>query len=155
MSLRTDFLRRIQKKQTEIAEMEREFAAKVQGEKRYLQAMYDALKLLPKDGAEADSGRPAMLRKGSGTAKAYDALKRYGKPMHVTGIAEAIGKKATRQNTQGLASSMRAYVLKGEIFTKPAPNTYGLVEWGADGNQVIEWPEDGSELPDQNPEEDR
>lgn len=29
-----------------------------------------------------------------------------------------------------LASSLAAYVRKGEIFTRPAPNTFGLVELG-------------------------
>ena len=41
-----------------------------------------------------------------------------------------MGLKVNRSTTQGLASSIRNYIAKGEIFTKPAPNTYGLIEFG-------------------------
>jgi hypothetical protein len=152
MGLRDDFLRKIAKKQAEIADLERKYASEIQAERRYLQALQDAYKLLPKDGVQAgaETGGRA-LRKGSGTSRAYEVLKRHGRPMHISAIAEGMGKKAVRTVTQGLASSMRAYVLKGEIFTKPAPNTYGLVEWGDAVNQgdapplpepTIEWPDD-------------
>ena len=41
-----------------------------------------------------------------------------------------MGKKVTRDTKASLAGSLAAYVRKGEIFTRPAPNTYGLVELG-------------------------
>lgn len=146
MGLRDDFLRKITKQQTLVAEIE----VTLRIERATLATMQDMYKLLPKDGAAStDSSALAVLRKGSGTSRAYEALKQRGIPMHVNDIANAIGKKPTREVTQGLASSMRAYVMKGEIFTKPAPNTYGLVEWGtaapdiaSDGQRLITLEED-------------
>lgn len=132
MGLRDDFLRRIQKKQAEIAEMK----TAVRVAEADLVAWQDAYRLLPKDGPSEMGDGAASFRRGSGTGKAYDALKRHGKPMHISDLTEAIGKKATRPNTQGLASSLRMYVNKNEVFTKPAPNTYGLVEWGEAGNAI-------------------
>src|ERR1035437_6714690 len=91
--------------------------------------MFDAYKILPRSGEDA-TDRPSGLRKNSNTGKAYVALKRIGYPVHVKELVEAMGLKVNRATTQGLASSLRAYVNKNEIFTKPAPNTYGLVEFG-------------------------
>jgi hypothetical protein len=33
-------------------------------------------------------------------------------------------------NRSALSGSIAAYVRKGEIFTRPAPNTFGLLELG-------------------------
>ena len=126
MSLRDDFLRRIQKKQAEIEGMR----TNLRIEERYLEALQDAYKLLPRAGEESNGSRATGFRKGSGVAKAYEALKRTGHTMHIKDLVEEMGLKANRANTQGLASSLRSYVLKGEVFTKPAPNTYGLIEFG-------------------------
>lgn len=127
MGLREDYFRRIEKKRLEVEKMRTDLRV----EERYLEAMMDAYKLLPRTGEETNgASRPSNLRKGSGTAKAYDALKRTGHHMHVKDLLEAMGVKVSRKTTQGLASSLRAYVNKHEIFTKPAPNTYGLVEFG-------------------------
>ena len=126
MGLREDFLRRIDKKRTEIDGLR----AHLHAEERYLEALLDSYKLLPRSGEESNGGSPSNLRKGSNTGKAFAALKRAGHPLHVKDLVEAMGLKVNRTTTQGLASSLRAYVNKGEIFTKPAPNTYGLVEFG-------------------------
>lgn len=128
MGLREDFLRRIEKKRAEI-DVQR---TNLRIEERYLEAMMDAYKLLPKTGDDSNgSSRPTGLRKGSAVGKAYDALKRLGRPAHISEIVEASGHKVTRTATQGLASSLRGYVNDGRIFTKPAPNTYGLIEFGS------------------------
>lgn len=130
VGLREDFFRRIEKKRTEVEAMR----TALRLEERYLEAMLDAYKILPRSGEDTNgTGRPSNLRSGSNTAKAYEALKRAGHPLHVKDLVEAMGQKITRQSTQSIASSVRAYVVKGEIFTKPAPNTYGLVEFGDAG----------------------
>jgi hypothetical protein len=127
MGLREDFLRRIEKKRAEVDAQR----TALRLEERYLEAMLDAYKLLPRSGEDSNgSSRPSGLRMKSNTGKAYEALKRLGRPVHIKDLIETMGLKVNRTTTQGLASSLRAYVNKGEIFTKPAPNTYGLVEFG-------------------------
>jgi HB1/ASXL restriction endonuclease-like protein with HTH domain len=125
MGLKDDFFRRIEKKKIEVEAMR----TALRLEERYLEAMYDAYKLLARGEAASNGGGPAGFRKGSYTDKAYKVLKQVGHPMHVKDIVEAMGAKANRANKQGVASSIRLYLTKGEIFTKPAPNTYGLVEF--------------------------
>jgi hypothetical protein len=138
MSFRDDLLRRITKKKAEIADLRREMEMKIAGEERYLQAMLDTYKLLPREGAAEpfSGGGGVTLRQGSMTGKAYEVLKAAGKPLHVNKLLEGMGKKPNRKNASGLASSVRAYANKGEIFTKPFPNTYGLVEWGEEVNRA-------------------
>jgi hypothetical protein len=127
MGVRDDYLRRIEKKRAEVEAIR----TTLRLEERYLEAMLDAYKIMPRAGEDGNgAGRPSGLRKGSNTGKAYIALKRTGHALHVKDLVEAMGLKVSRTITQGLASSLRAYVNKNEIFTKPAPNTYGLVEFG-------------------------
>jgi hypothetical protein len=124
MGVREDYFRRIEKKRAEVDEMR----MKLRMEERYLEAMLDTYKILPR--SDSNGSAPNAFRRGSGASKAYEALKRVGHPMHVKELAQAIGLKLDRASTQGLASAIRLYLMKGEIFTKPAPNTYGLVEFG-------------------------
>ena len=42
-----------------------------------------------------------------------------------------------------LASSLAAYVRRGEIFSRPAPNTFGLLELGHLGGEEAEEPPSG------------
>lgn len=130
MGLREDLLRRIERKRQEIAESKAIEAARIAGEERYLQGMLDMLKFIPRDAVGENGSAPHSLRKGGTTAKAYAALKSEGRPIHIKDLVELTGKKATRVNRSSLSSSLSAYARKGEIFTKPAPNTFGLVEFG-------------------------
>src|SRR5262245_40584436 len=110
MGLREDFFRRIEKKRAEVEVMRQALRL----EERYLEALLDSYKLLPRSGEETNGAGPSTFRKGSNTAKAYEALKRAGHPMHVKDLVEAMGQKVNRSTTQGLSSSLRAYVNKGE-----------------------------------------
>ena len=62
--------------------------------------------------------------------KARVAILTTSAPMHINALTEAIGGDSSREGRVSLASSLAAYVRKGEIFTLPAPNTFGLVELG-------------------------
>ena len=101
--------------------------------KAYIQATEDALKLIAKEAAGGKQPQRS-LRKGSAPAKAYRALHSAGHPMHITTLVEAIGKAVTRKSRGALASSLSAYARRGEIFTRTAPNTFGLLEFG-DGTE--------------------
>jgi hypothetical protein len=129
MGLREDLLRKIEKKKQEIASLE----AQKQQALAYLQALDDTLKLLPRDGSHAEG----VLRVGGSIAKARDVLRKHGSPMHVTELLKALGRPVDRVNRSGLSGSIGPYVRRGEIFTRPAPNTYGLVEF-SDSEMEIE-----------------
>lgn len=123
MKLRDDLLRRIERKKAEIAEME----SQVRLAREYLQALEDTFKLIPRD--FANGGDPVItLRAGSALARAREVIKKSGKPMHITELLAAMGKGATRNERAGLSGTLASYVRRGEIFTRPAPNTFGLVE---------------------------
>jgi hypothetical protein len=76
-----------------------------------------------------EAGESAM-RVGSAVNKARETILRRGKPVHINELLVAVGKEVTRESRASLTSSIAAYVRRGEIFTRPAPNTFGLVELG-------------------------
>ena len=92
-------------------------------------------------------GGEAVLRIGTDLAKARDYLRKAGKAAHVTKIIEAIGKQVNKETRVSLSGSLSNYVRKGLIFTRPAPNTFGLVEFGesdgTDDAEVSSEPPDG------------
>jgi len=124
MGIRQDFERRITKKQQEIADLE----LQIRDAKSYLQALQDSLKLLPRDGT-AGISPDADLRPGSALAKARDVIRKAGKPMHINDILVGVGKAVDKKNKVSLAGSLGNYARKQEIFSKTAPNTFGLKEF--------------------------
>lgn len=123
MELRRDIQKKIDRKRQEIQDLH----VKLKETESYVQALEDTLKMLPRDGAN-DGGAEKFLRAGSNLALARDAIRDAGRPLHVKEILTALGRPLDRPNRAGLSGSIGAYVRKGEIFTRPAPNTYGLVE---------------------------
>ena len=47
--------------------------------------------------------------------------------MHIQDILRGIGKEVTPENRASLGGSLAAYVRRGEIFSRPAPNTFALL----------------------------
>ena len=123
MGLREDLQKRIERKQEEIRELE----AQIRQSASYLQALEDTMRLLPREGVN-DGNAEAVLRQNSGVAKAREAILQAGKALHISDLLAAMGKQDTRINRSGLSGSIAAYVRKGEIFTRPSPNTFGLIE---------------------------
>lgn len=121
MGIRTKIEEKIKKKEDEI----REYENKIREAKSYLQALQDTIKLLPKEienGAMVEN----MLKPGSNIAKTYDFLKKTGKPLHLNEILIGIGKTTSKKDRISLGGSLGWYVRRKEIFTRPAPNTFGL-----------------------------
>ncbi len=122
MGLRDEFQKRIEKKQQEIRDLE----LKLKEANSYLQALLDSVKLLPRDSNAATAEQ--VLRPGTAIAKARDAIKKSGKPLHVNEILKFLDKPIDKKNRISLGGSLSGYVRRGEIFTRPAPNTFGLRE---------------------------
>ena len=117
---------RIRKKEAEITDLE----AKIRDARVYTQALWDVLKLLPKETDDSPADSESSLRPGSAVSQAREAILRDGNPMHITKLLDSIGKENTRENMASLGSSLAAYVRRGDVFTRPAPNTFGLTELG-------------------------
>jgi hypothetical protein len=124
MGLLFDLKKRIDKKATEISDLE----GKLREARSYLQALQDIARSLPKDG-DLSAGVDSKLRSTSMVGQARDALRKEGSPMHVTKILGEIGKAANKKNRTSLSGSLSQYVRKQEIFTRPEPNIFGLLEW--------------------------
>jgi hypothetical protein len=123
MDLRNELLKRIEKKQAEI----REYEDRIREATAYVQGLQDTLKLIPKD--DEFGNQEISLRHGSNVGKARDALKAAGKPLHITDILKAIGQPIDKKHRLALGGSIASYARKGAIFTKTAPNTFGLSEF--------------------------
>ena len=127
----------VKRKEQEIQEIE----AKVKEAKIYLQALQDVLKRFPRDDVR-DASPISMLRPGSMVAQARNMILKEGKPLHVDEILAGQGKDLTRKNRTALGSSLSAYVRKGIIFTRTAPNTFGLMEMEKSVSEQPEPPPD-------------
>lgn len=127
MSERAVIKDRLRKKEQEIQSLE----GKLQAARIYVQALQDVIKVLDKAGDDAPT--ESVLRAGSLVSQARDVILRIGKPVHINELLEALGKDATREGRASLTSSLAAYVRREEIFTRPAPNTFGLIELGHEG----------------------
>ena len=123
MTAREELEKLIGKKRDEIAA----FQTKVRESEVYIRALEEALQVLPREGVKTGNAGEA-LRQGSKAALARQAILAAGRPMHVEEILQAMKKKSTRSNRVSVGGSVSAYVRKGEIFTRPAPNTFSLIE---------------------------
>ncbi|MDP1732261.1 MAG: hypothetical protein Q8L54_14025 [Devosia sp.] len=136
MSEREKIQEKLRRKEAEI----QSFEEKIKAARIYAQALRDVLGMLAVDESSVPTEDPAdtILRPGSSVAQARDVILRRGDPMHANDILAAIGKDTTREARASLIGSISAYVRKGEIFTRPAPNTFGLVELGHEEPQAEE-----------------
>ena len=136
MGFREDLARRIERKRAEITDLE----SQAKTAKTYLQALEDMYKMAARDPsgnatspplprAERSATSPSF-RVGSLTQGVYDALKAAGRPLHVSALLEAVGREVTRKEKSAVSGTLAAYVRKGDVFTRPGPNTFGLTEFG-------------------------
>jgi hypothetical protein len=115
---------RLRKKEHEIQGLEE----KIRTARVYVQALQDILKLLGSE--KTEQAAESTLKAGSGVAQAREVILKKGVPVHITELLSALGKELTRESRASLTSSIAAYVRRGELFTRPAPNTFGLLELG-------------------------
>ena len=122
MGARDNLQRLIDRKQQEIEELESHL-----GEARvYVQALQDAIRALPKENLLGSS--EASLRPGTIVYRVREMLKASGKPMHISEILKELGRPVDKDNRVSVAGTLSAYVRDGQIFSRPAPNTYGLID---------------------------
>lgn len=138
MGIRENFQKLIERKQAEIRELE----VQIREAQSYLQALQDSAKLLPK---EADNNGVASseysLRPGTSLARVRDIIKEKGAPMHINDILSRLGKTIDTQNRVSLVGTLGSYSRKGRIFSRTAPNTFGLLELGQQEASANDIPE--------------
>jgi hypothetical protein len=137
MNIREQFQRLLDRKQQEIRGLELE----LEKARTYVEALQDSMKLLPRD---ANGSSEANLRPDTALSKTRDVLRKNGKPMHINDLLKALGSPADSKHKLSLGGSLANYVRKGQIFTRPAPNTFGLLEMNG---------KEDSEAEDQIPED--
>jgi hypothetical protein len=117
---------RLQRKLQELHALEE----KLRSAKIYVQALQDVMKALggPLDDARVDT----VLKSGSAVSQAREVILEAGKPVHISDLMRSLGREDSRESRASLASALAAYVRRGDIFTRPAPNTFGLAELGHD-----------------------
>jgi hypothetical protein len=130
---------RLRKKEAEIQGLEE----RLRTAKIYVQALQDVLRLLgtPDSHPEPDAhaaNKTTTLRSGSAVDQARQIILNGKEPMHISALLKAMGKDATADSRVSLAGSLAAYVRRGEIFSRPAPNTFGLLELGHFGDAESE-----------------
>jgi hypothetical protein len=116
MSERAVIEDRLRKKEAEVAALE----DKLRVARIYMQALNDIMRAVGGGDAADD------LKPGTMIAQARDAIMAAGKPLHVDALLKAIGRPADSKSS--LTGSLAAYVRRKEIFTRPGPNVYGLVD---------------------------
>jgi len=148
MKFRDDLLKRIEKKELEIRDLEKQLAAA----NAYLQALQETVRILPKEPLGSPMSPAQVLRPGSAVAKAREAILKAGKPLHITELLKALGRPVDKNSRVSLSGSLSGYVKRNEIFTRPAPNTFGLIELNHSEMPEDEPPEDFGSLPEDEPE---
>lgn len=108
---------RLRKKEAEVSSLEE----KLRNARVYVQALTDVLRAL-----EGEAASDGELKSGTMIAQAREALLKAKRPLHVDELLGAIGRPSDSKSS--LTGSLAAYVRREEIFTRPAPNTYGLIE---------------------------
>jgi hypothetical protein len=127
MNLRREFEKRIERKRQEIVDLEKNIGEA----KAYMQALQDSIKIFSRE-TESEEDTETVLRPGSMLAAARDAIKKAGKPLHIVELLKALGKEPAKANRLSLSGSLSGYVRSGSIFTRPRPNTFGLIEFTKD-----------------------
>jgi hypothetical protein len=136
MGIRENLQKLVAKKAEEITALE----LQIREAKAYIQGLQDSMKLLPRDGSGVTE---YTLREGSALAKTRDVLKSAGTPMPILDILKALGKPTDKENRTSLAGTLSGYARGGKVFTKTAPNTFGLLEFG-----TVQSGTDGDEIPE-------
>ena len=122
MSERAIIEERVRRKEAEVQALEK----KLEAARVYLQALADVLRAIDK--AADDEPQETALRRGSAVTKAREIILEAGAPVHIDHLLTRLGREVTRKTKASLTGSLAAYVRREEIFTRPAPNTFGLIE---------------------------
>lgn len=138
MGFREDIQKKIERKQTELLEQERAFERDRAATLAYIQALQDMLKSLPREMTDANADK--IFRPGSAVARTREMILAANRPLRIAEILSGLGKADDHNARASISGALGAYVRKGEVFTRPRPNTFGLVELGHHDVETVEEP---------------
>ena len=147
MNARVKIEKQIKRKEQEIqrfVDQKKELDSDIRDAEAFIKGLQEALKHLPKEKKDADT---YTVRPGSDVDKALLILQNYGKPLRIEDILKNMGKEVNKHNKVNVASQLSHNYRAGRIFTRPAPNTFGLLEWG--DNQEIDDLAEFDDLPNE------
>ena len=122
MAFRDQIQKKLDAKRAEIADLE----SKLSSARAYAQAIEDMLRIAPKESSPEETSS-MVLRPGTALALTQAAILRAGKPLHISEILASLNKTDTKPNRISLGGSLANYARQDKIFTKPGPNTFGLI----------------------------
>ena len=93
----------------------------------YLQALQDALNLLPHTETREEHVTDMRLQEGSYARKIYELLKKEKSPLHIKQILAKLQIPFNNKTRSSIVGSLGPYVRSGRIFIKTAPNTFWLI----------------------------
>lgn len=116
-----ELVKKIEKCRAELAEIERTAADK----RAFIAGLEEALKLQTRPPRVHGSD---PLRPDTQLFKIREVLRTASKPMHIDELIRAIGKDP-KEVKISLVGSLGQYTRRKSVFTRPAPNTFGLMEF--------------------------
>jgi hypothetical protein len=141
--IKSEIEKRLKKKRGEVASLKEEvegFEDSIEDRKARIEVLEDTIQelqslhnLLP-SAADADSSQPVFRQNSEGWL-VHDLLRKGGKPLYIDEILEQLEREVTVEARSSLGGQLGGYVRKGQVFTRPAPNTFGLREWEVNGHR--------------------
>lgn len=125
MSVKTELEKKIEKEKQKITDLR----SQLEKAESFVAGLQEALRMMPKEGSIDKKPEPIM-RHGSDMYKVREYLRSVGKAMYINDILKGIGKDLTPNNKTSISGSLDNYARREEVFTKIAPRTYGLIEFG-------------------------
>ena len=147
MSPRVKIEKQIKRRELEIqrlVDQKKELDSDIRDTETFIKGLQEALKHLPSEKKDTDT---YTVRPGSDVYKALMILQNYGKPLRIEDILKNMGKEVNKHNRVNVASQLSHNYREGRIFTRPAPNTFGLLKWG--DNQEIDDLAESEDLPNE------
>ncbi|HWG69582.1 MAG TPA: HTH domain-containing protein [Steroidobacteraceae bacterium] len=138
MGLAQEILKRIKNKEAEVARLEaelQEIQSTIREARSYIQGLRDILPKAEKDDTGPDLGD---FRPGTMPANVKAILEKEGKPLHINEIVQKLGRENTKQNRLSVVGTLARCVREKMSFTRPAPNTFGLISWKAETSEVVD-----------------
>ena len=132
MPLSHEILKRIKAKEAEIERLEdrlTEIRVDIKAAMAYIQGLRDILPKVAREEASAGDDDPVQtdMRPGSAPDRVRALLMERGTPLHITAILSALGREHTKANRVSLAGTLARFVRDQRVFSRTAPNTFGLI----------------------------
>jgi hypothetical protein len=65
----------------------------------------------------------------SSVGRAIRVLKKANKPLHIDELISLMEKRGRKVKKTTMVGNLARYIKAGRMFSRPAPSTFGLIEW--------------------------